>query len=68
MNEKITFFFRTLHQFNAPMDRKDFSGDRPHDVARVYNHKEAVEFLNTSVVFDKFEINNKLKDSFYTLR
>jgi len=44
-----THILRTLHQFNAPMDRKDFSGDRPHDVARVYNHKEAVEFLNTAM-------------------
>ena len=31
------------------MDRKDFSGDGPHDIARIYNHKEAVEFLNVSV-------------------
>jgi len=43
-----THILRTLHQFNAPMDRKDFSGDGPHDIARIYNHKEAVEFLNVA--------------------
>jgi len=39
---------RALHQFNAPMNRKDKSGDSPRNLAIIYGHKEAAEFLATA--------------------
>lgn len=34
-----------LHQYNAPMDRKDADGDIPRRIAEIYGHYDAVDFL-----------------------
>ena len=34
-----------LHQYHAPMDRKDPFGDTPRRIAEIYGHKETVDFL-----------------------
>ncbi|XP_076807275.1 ankyrin repeat domain-containing protein 66-like [Clavelina lepadiformis] len=40
-----THVLRMLHQYNAPMNRKDLFGDTPCRIAEIYGHKETVEFL-----------------------
>nr|CAB3221811.1 ankyrin repeat domain-containing protein 66-like [Phallusia mammillata] len=40
-----THVLRTLHNFKAPMNRKDLYGDTPKRIAEIYGHKESTEFL-----------------------
>ena len=41
---------RLLHSLHAPIDKEDFSGDKPVRIAEVYGHNDCVRFLERYVL------------------
>ncbi|XP_064809315.1 ankyrin repeat domain-containing protein 66 [Oncorhynchus masou masou] len=39
---------RLLHSLHAPIDKEDFSGDKPVRIAEVYGHNDCVRFLESA--------------------